>query len=392
LVPGERGGAVSGPAAPGPAGGAADRLEEAAALLTGALGGRVERDVPFSRLTTYGLGGPAAVLVRAAGEADLESVARALPPGVPFLCVGRGSNLLVADEGFAGVAVLLDGPLADLAITPDAADAGRAVIVAGGGARLPVLARQAAAAGWGGVEFFAGIPGSVGGAVRMNAGGHGKETVEVLRRAWVVDLGAGGGTEERTVGALGLTYRHSNLGPAHVVVRAEFGVVARPAEECKAEIDEVVRWRRANQPGGNNAGSVFTNPPGDSAGRLIDTCGLKGFRVGTAWVSDRHANFFQAEPDGRGRAADVVALVLEVQRRVAEATGITLVPELRRVAFAGLAGARPGAPTAWPGRDHAAVAGSVSTNSPGGPNLRSSVTPVVTGERRIGFTATGGTL
>jgi UDP-N-acetylmuramate dehydrogenase len=342
-----------------------ERLEEAAARLTVALGGRVEREVPFSRLTTYGLGGPAAVLVRVAGEPDLEAVARTLPPGVPFLCVGRGSNLLVADEGFAGVAVLLDGSLAELAITPDPAGTGRARIVAGGGVRLPVLARQAAAGGWGGVEFFAGIPGSVGGAVRMNAGGHGKETVEVLRRAWVVDLGAGGRVEERPVEALDFAYRHSNLGPAHVVARAEFAVAARPPEEGRAEIDEVVRWRRANQPGGNNAGSVFTNPPGDSAGRLIDGCGLKGFRVGTAWVSDRHANFFQAEPDGRGRAADVVALVLEVQRRVADATGITLVPELRRVAFAGLAGARPGAPTAWPGADHAAVAGPVSTNSGG---------------------------
>jgi UDP-N-acetylmuramate dehydrogenase len=163
--------------------------------------------------------------------------------------------------------------------------------------------------------------------------------------------------EERPAAALELTYRHSNLGPAHVVVRAEFAVTARPAEDCKAEIDEVVRWRRANQPGGNNAGSVFTNPPGDSAGRLIDICGLKGFRVGTAWVSDRHANFFQAEPDGRGRAADVVALVLEVQRRVAGATGVTLVPELRRVAFAGMGGARPGAPEAWAGEDHAATVG-----------------------------------
>lgn len=333
-----------------------ERLEEAAGRLAAAFGPRAERDVPFSRLTTYGLGGPAAVLVRVAGEADLEAVARALPSGVPFLCVGRGSNLLVADEGFAGVAVLLDGPLADLAISPDPADPGRATIVAGGGVRLPVLARQAAAAGWGGVEFFAGIPGSVGGAVRMNAGGHGKETAEVLHRAWVVDLGAGGRTEERRAEALDLTYRHSNLGPAHVVVRAEFGVVARPADECKDEIDEVVRWRRANQPGGSNAGSVFTNPPGDSAGRLIDACGLKGLRVGTAWVSERHANFFQAETDGRGRAADVVALVLEVQRRVAEATGVTLVPELRRVAFAGLAGARPGAPAAWPGEDQVAFA------------------------------------
>jgi UDP-N-acetylmuramate dehydrogenase len=201
----------------------------------------------------------------------------------------------------------------------------------------------------------------------MNAGGHGKETVEVLRRAWVFDLGRGAAAtvEERDVGSLDLTYRHSNLGPAQVVVRAEFAVAARPAEEAKAEIDEIVRWRRANQPGGNNAGSVFTNPPGDSAGRLIDACGLKGFRVGTARVSERHANFFQAESDGRGRAADVVALVLEVRRRVAEHSGVMLVPELRRVAFAGMAGAAPGAPPAWPGEDHAAVVG-VTTAVRGG--------------------------
>ena len=346
---------------------AAGPLDEAAARLAAAIGRPVERDVPFASLTTYGLGGPAAVLVRVRSEDDLVAVAGALPPGMPFLCVGRGSNLLVADEGFAGVAVLLDGPLAELRIEPDPADSGRAAVVAGGGVRLPVLARQAAAAGWGGVEFFAGIPGSVGGAVRMNAGGHGKETVEVLRRAWIVDLAGAGEIEERPVGALGLTYRHSNLGPAHVVVRAEFAMTARPAQECKAEIDEVVRWRRANQPGGNNAGSVFTNPPGDSAGRLIDDCGLKGFRVGTAWVSERHANFFQAEPDGRGRAADVVALVLEVQRRVEAETGTRLVPELRRVAFAGMAGARAGAPAAWPGEDHAAVADSAAAIRGGTP-------------------------
>jgi len=283
----------------------------------------------------------------------------------------------VADEGFAGVAVLLDGPLAELEIVPEpAGGGGGAAVVAGGGVKLPVLARQAAAAGLGGVEFFAGIPGSVGGAVRMNAGGHGRETVEVLRRARVVDLGAGGDVEERPVESLDLGYRRSNLGPAQVVVRAEFAVAARPAEDCKAEIDEVVRWRRANQPGGNNAGSVFTNPPGDSAGRLIDACGLKGFRVGTAWVSERHANFFQVEPDGRGRAADVVALILEVQRRVADATGVTLVPELRRVAFAGQAGARPGAPPAWPGGDPSAIAGARKEDR------RSSLTPVVSEERR----------
>ena len=135
-----------------------------AARLSAAFGGRVEREVPFSRLTTYGLGGPAAVLVRVVEETDLAAVARALPPGVPFLCVGRGSNLLVADEGFAGVAVVLEGPLADLAIGPDPDATGRASIVAGGGVKLPVLARQAAAAGWGGVaraDHFGKVTGAV---------------------------------------------------------------------------------------------------------------------------------------------------------------------------------------------------------------------------------------
>jgi UDP-N-acetylmuramate dehydrogenase len=129
------------------------------------------------------------------------------------------------------------------------------------------------------------------------------------------------------------------------VVRAELEVSARERSACEAEIDEIVRWRRANQPGGSNAGSVFTNPPGDAAGRLIDECGLKGLQVGGVRVSERHANFFQAEPGAT--ATDVVGLVLEVQRRVEAETAVRLVPELRRVGFAGDPGARPGAPSAW---------------------------------------------
>jgi UDP-N-acetylmuramate dehydrogenase len=140
-----------------------------------------------------------------------------------------------------------------------------------------------------------------------------------------------------------------------VVVRAEFAVAPRDPAGGQAEIDEIVRWRRANQPGGSNAGSVFTNPPGDSAGRLIDACGLKGFAVGAARVSERHANFFQAEPGAR--AADVVALVLQVQAQVEAETGIRLCPELRRVGFAGQPGARPGAPGAWPAESHVFVSG-----------------------------------
>jgi UDP-N-acetylmuramate dehydrogenase len=192
-----------------------------------------------------------------------------------------------------------------------------------------VLARRTAGAGFSGLEFFVGIPGSVGGAVRMNAGGHGRETADVLRRAWVVDVLAGGERRVRTAGELALGYRHSSVTASEVVVAAELAVTPDDPIACEARVAEVVRWRREHQPGGANAGSVFRNPPGDSAGRLIDAAGLKGLRVGGAVVSPKHANFFQADPGAT--AADVGRLVAEVQRRVADATGVHLVPELLMV-------------------------------------------------------------
>ena len=176
-----------------------------------------------------------------------------------------------------------------------------------------------------------GIPGSVGGAVRMNAGGHGRETAEVLSSATVVDLAGDGAERSRPVGALALGYRRSALGPAEVVTGAEFSVARGDVGECEAEIAEIVRWRREHQPGGSNAGSVFSNPEGDAAGRIIDALGLKGLRVGGAVVSEKHANFFQAEPGAT--ADDVHGLVLEVRRRVLAATGLALSPELRMIGF-----------------------------------------------------------
>jgi UDP-N-acetylmuramate dehydrogenase len=319
-------------------------LDQVAQHLEALLPGKVRREVPFAELTTYRLGGPAEVLVRVGTVREVAALASGIPEGVPVLVVGRGSNLVVADEGFAGVAVVLEGELAGFRIQD-------ASVRAGGGLALPVLARRSAGAGLAGLEFFVGIPGSVGGAVRMNAGGHGRETVEVLRRVWLADLAGDGELEEHAPGDLGLGYRRSLVRPSQVVVAAEFSVGSDDAAACEARIDEVVRWRRANQPGGSNAGSVFTNPPGDSAGRLIDACGLKGLAVGGVRVSERHANFFQAEPGAR--AGDVVALVAEVARRVEEETGIRLVPELRRIGFAGGPGARPGAPPAWAGEGHA---------------------------------------
>jgi UDP-N-acetylmuramate dehydrogenase len=299
---------------------------ELADALAPSLPGRVERDAPLAGLTTYRVGGAAAVLVRARREGDLARVAAALQQHPqPLLVVGRGSNLLVADEGFPGLALVLEGEFEEIAFEQED------TVVAGGAVALPVLARRAAATGRAGLEFFVGIPGTVGGAVRMNAGGHGHETVEVLRRARVVDLLGDGLAVDRPVEDLELGYRTSALGPHHLVTGATFTVTGDDPAACEARVAEIVRWRREHQPGGANAGSVFRNPPGDSAGHLIDATGLKGLRVGGAVVSEKHANFIQA---GEGAtAADVRALVDEVRRRVADATGVVLEPELHFVGF-----------------------------------------------------------
>jgi UDP-N-acetylmuramate dehydrogenase len=293
--------------------------------LAARLPGRVRADASIGERTTYRVGGTVAALVTAGTLGDLGELAAFLRArSVPLLVVGRGSNLLVADDGFPGVALVLEGEFESVALGPE-------TVVAGGAVALPVLARQAATAGRGGLEFLVGIPGSVGGAVRMNAGGHGRETKEVLRGADTVDLAGTGTRLRRDVTALDLGYRRSVLRDTEVVVSATFTTVDEEPRTCEARLAEIVRWRREHQPGGANAGSVFTNPPGDSAGRLIDAAGLKGLRVGGAVVSDKHANFIQADPGAS--AADVRALVLEVQRRVAAETGVRLRPELRMVGF-----------------------------------------------------------
>jgi UDP-N-acetylmuramate dehydrogenase len=294
--------------------------------LAARLPGRVRRDVPVAELSTYRVGGPVAVLARVANLAELAVVAGVVARDrPPILVVGRGSNLLVGDGGFGGVALVLEGEFESVDLPePDA----EPVVRAGGAVPLPVLARRAADAGVAGLEFFVGIPGSVGGAVRMNAGGHGRETVDVLRTASIVDLYGDGDPVPvvRRVEDLDLGYRRSNVSGSDVVVSAELEGNRDAPAACAARVADVVRWRREHQPGGANAGSVFRNPPGDSAGRLIDAAGLKGLRVGGAVVSEKHANFFQA--DNGATAADVAGLIAEVQRRVAAATGVRLVPEL----------------------------------------------------------------
>ncbi|HEY3673314.1 MAG TPA: UDP-N-acetylmuramate dehydrogenase [Acidimicrobiia bacterium] len=310
---------------------------DALAARLAAAGVRVERDVPVADLTTYHVGGPIAILARVGSAAELAALASAVAgelddePGDDsrprVLVVGRGSNLLVADAGFPGLGLVLDREFETVDVHADATS-----VRAGAAVALPVLARRAAAAGRTGLEFYVGIPGTVGGAVRMNAGGHGRETADVLVGAEVADLAAGGGSVLRPLAALGFGYRHSALAPTEVVTGAIFRVVEGDADAAEAEVAAIVRWRREHQPGGSNAGSVFANPPGDSAGRLVDSLGLKGLRVGGAVVSPKHANFFQAEAGAT--ADDVRRLVAEVRRRVLDATGIALVPELRMVGFA----------------------------------------------------------
>ncbi|MEM9517400.1 MAG: UDP-N-acetylmuramate dehydrogenase, partial [Actinomycetota bacterium] len=262
---------------------------------------------------------------------DLTAVADAhAQSGLPLLVVGRGSNLLVADEGFAGIAVAL-GAAHERVHVDEAAER----VVAGAGMLLPVLARRTAKSGWRGLEWAVGVPGSVGGAVRMNAGGHGSDIAASLVSVTVADLDrpAADIVVERPASELGLRFRGSDLSPSSVVLDATFDVVRGERAAAEAEIAEIVAWRRANQPGGQNAGSVFVNPvPGEvSAGALIDAAGLRGLRHGTATVSEKHANFIQADPGGR--AADVRDLMRIVRDRVEEHAGIRLRSEIRLVGF-----------------------------------------------------------
>jgi UDP-N-acetylmuramate dehydrogenase len=295
------------------------------------LGARAAHDEPLAPMTTYRVGGAAALFVRARSLDDLRAVAAArAASGLPVLIVGRGSNLLVADTGFAGIAVSIADLGGDIAI----GEGSESVVTAGGGVALPVLARRTAAAGLRGFEWAVGVPGSVGGAVRMNAGGHGSDMAACLLDVEVVDVAAADPRRVTlAVSELGLRFRGSDLSSTQVVLAVRLGLRRGDRATAEAEIADIVRWRREHQPGGQNAGSVFVNPvPFEvSAGGLIDRLGLRGFRIGTAWVSDKHANFIQAAEGGR--STDVHAVMTAVRRRVLEATGYRLRSEIRLIGF-----------------------------------------------------------
>lgn len=284
----------------------------------------VHSDAPLGALSTYRVGGRAGVLLEVGSKTDLHRFA-SLAAQEPWdvLVIGLGSNMLVSDDGFDGVAVRLGTVFGEVRITGP-------LVTAGAAAPLPVVARQCAAAGLGGFSWAVGVPGSIGGAVRMNAGGHGSDMQQVLDRVEIVDL-ALGASRHTDAGKLALGYRTSALQDHHVVVEVELSLSRSERRHEERLISEIVAWRRRNQPGGANTGSVFKNPPGDAAGRLVEAAGCKGLRLGSAVVSPQHANFIQADPGGS--SGDVIALMREVARRVESHSGVHLCPETRLVGF-----------------------------------------------------------
>ncbi|MGH2820929.1 MAG: UDP-N-acetylmuramate dehydrogenase [Actinomycetota bacterium] len=291
--------------------------------------GRIERDFPLARLTTYRVGGAAYVYVEPSSMDDVELLARALRDHhAPVLALGRGSNLVVSDRGFPGIVLRLGAGFSWIE-PADVGDLGGGGLRAGAATTLPVLANFAARRSLAGLEFMVAVPGSVGGAVRMNAGAHGSEISDTLVSCTLFDLEELR-VNERPVQKLGYSYRRSNLTARHVVLEARFALKRDEQDAIKARMESFRRHRAATQPGAvQNAGSVFKNPPGDSAGRLVEAAGLKGFRVGGAAVSELHANFFIA---GEGSSAqDVFDLVQAVRARVVEVHGVHLEPEIRFV-------------------------------------------------------------
>jgi len=298
-------------------------------------GSKAKRNVDLSQFTTYKVGGTAALHMMVSSIDDLYLVSAVLAEvELPILVIGRGSNLLISDSGFKGLAITMSG-LADYVDLPNRdEDPGvEPIALFGGSVALPVAARQSVARGLTGFEWGVGVPGSVGGAVRMNAGGHGSDMASSLTSVRMFHLRKGREAHVNAVD-LGLRFRGSALDDHHVVLSATVDLEwSKSPEASEAELQEVVRWRRENQPGGQNAGSVFVNPePGKvSAGAVIDELGMRGMRVGSAEVSEKHANFIQA--DVGGNAQDVVALMAEVRRRVRDERGYVLRSEIRLIGF-----------------------------------------------------------
>jgi UDP-N-acetylenolpyruvoylglucosamine reductase len=272
------------------------------------------------RYTTIGTGGPARWLALPETVQELvDALAFAEDRRSPVAAIGLGSNLLVADAGFDGLALKLAGTLTY-------AKAGDSKLVAGGGATLAVCLHRARAANLGGLEFACAIPGTVGGALWMNAGAYESDVAAVLIRALVATAR---GTKWLTPQELGLRYRRSDLVHGQVVAAAEFQLVPRPEEEIRHVVGEMQTKRREAQPTNRRTfGSVFKNPAHElSAGRMLDACGLRGLRIGGAQISPKHANFI--ENVGGASTADALALIGTAREQARARFGVTLEPEVQ---------------------------------------------------------------
>ncbi|HXW74975.1 MAG TPA: UDP-N-acetylmuramate dehydrogenase [Steroidobacteraceae bacterium] len=283
---------------------------------------RVRRNEPLSRHTSWHVGGPAEVFFNPRDATDLAGFLRTAPPDVPIHWIGLGSNLLVRDGGIRGIVISTHGTLAELERLNETTVRG------GAGVACARIARQCLRWGLGPAEFFAGIPGTLGGALAMNAGAFGGETWQHVRSVETIDRA--GRTHTRTRGEYRVGYRQVTAPAAEEwFLAAELTFERRPGVHA-GEVRSLLARRKASQPIGEwSCGSVFTNPPGDHAARLIEACGLKGFRIGDASVSSKHANFIINH--GRASAHDLERLIAHVRDEVARAHGVTLEPEVRIV-------------------------------------------------------------
>jgi UDP-N-acetylmuramate dehydrogenase len=283
---------------------------------------RVRRNEPMSRHTSWHVGGPAEIYFTPNDRADLAAFLPTVPAAVPVYWVGLGSNLLVRDGGIAGVVVSMHGTFDRLE------RAGPDTVYAEAGVACARIARQCIKWGLGPAEFFAGIPGTLGGALAMNAGAFGGETWRHVVEVETIDRG--GREHRRPASEYRVSYRHVEPPePEEWFLGARLRFEARPPEH-RSEVDALLERRKATQPIGEwSCGSVFTNPPGDHAARLIEATGLKGLRIGDASVSTKHANFIINH--GAATAADVESLIARVQDEVQRAHGVRLHPEVRIV-------------------------------------------------------------
>lgn len=289
-------------------------------------GATVEPGASLRAYTTLKVGGPADALVTAESLDGLVEVAHVCAArATPVLVLGKGSNLLVADSGFPGVVLTLGRAFRSVEVDGER-------VVAGAAEPMPILARAVAREGLGGLAFGVAIPGSLGGAVRMNAGAHGAELGDVLEWAEAVRFADHGRVQRFTAGELAMTYRHTALPPDAVVIRAGLRLRRADAAELAEAMAEMKRWRREHQPINEpSCGSVFRNPPGDSAGRLVEAAGLKEHRVGGAAISPRHANFITTEPGAT--AADVWRVIQDARAAVQASFGVDLQTEVVLAGF-----------------------------------------------------------